>query len=304
MFTRPFYLSVAIIVATMFPVLAASQDQMGTTEEEVLQTVQKLDWKIGEGEHILSAANSYVRTNANEAIVFGSDANKFIQLNEGHDRIDLDAVVIRADGPKYGTSITYKHYDIGHVKMDDWNEKMDPESVLDQIKESTQAANDERAAGYPDAFVDGWLQRPTIDRDKAIVYWAIEGHSSDGVQQVNAKAMKFGRHGVTAITWIGKAQQFQNAAQNLKPALDRYHFEENFQYADFKPDMDKVAALGAGALATKIITGRSGKAAGAGIFAVIAAFGKKLWWLIAVPFIVFFKAIGRGVKSLFQGRND
>ena len=185
-------------------------------------------------------------------------------------------------------------------KMDDWEEHINKDELLSEIKKSTETANKIKEKGYPSLYVDGWAQKPFIDKNNAIVYWAISAHSSNGGSIVNAKAMKLGRKGFAEIIWMGSSAQFTDAQTSLSPTLVAYQYDECSKYADFIPGTDTVAAVGAGALAYKLMTGKTAVKAGAGLFALLAIFAKKLWFLIVLPFIFVWKWI----KGLFTGIKD
>jgi uncharacterized membrane-anchored protein len=78
--------------------------------------------------------------------------------------------------------------------------------------------------------------------------------------------------------------------------LAAYDYQDGFRYADYRPGVDALAVTGIGAVTYKMIMGSSRKgvaAAGAGFAAVIIAFAKKLWLLIALPFVLIWKLLKR-----------
>ncbi len=286
------------IFATLLAVVATQAAALD--ENAMIQKIQALDWQVEPGKYQLTGSNASVTTTSEEYLLKGTEAHKYMRISEGHDGFKPDALIVRVDGPSQDTQVLFTYHDIGYVKMDDWEEHIDKDELLKEIQKSTEAANKIKEKGYPKLYVDGWAQEPYLDKANAIVYWAIAAHTSEGSSIVNAKAMKLGRKGFAEIVWMGNPNQFANAQQSLSPSLAAYQYDEGSKYADYVPGTDTVAAVGAGALAYKLITGKAAAKTSAGLLALLAIFAKKLWFLIFVPFIFVWKWI----KGLFTGTKD
>lgn len=275
--------------------LLISGSSLAYNEDEVISKIAELDWKEGPGTYVLGSTQASVTTWSGTYITQGKDAHEYMKLTEGHDQFKPDAVVVFAEGPAMNTSILYEHHDVGYIEMDDWD-VIDSDNILKVIKENTAKANRNRQPGYPKMYVDGWIEKPHLNRAAATVYWAIKGRSDSGLMVVNSKALKLGRNGFSSITWMGEPRQFLSAENTLNPILDNYQYEKGMTYADFTTG-DNIAAFGIGALAYKMMTGKTtAKTAGAGIMAALLIFAKKLWFLIFIPFIMFWGWIK---KALF-----
>lgn len=281
-------------------IVAGSSRVMAFDEQAMIDQIRTLDWQTEPNRYQLTGADASLTTNAEEYLLKEKDAHAYMRITEGHDGFKPDAVVVRVQGPHKNTQVIYTYHEIGYVKMDDWEEHIDKDELLSEIKKSTEAANKIKAEGYSSLYVDGWAQEPYLDKENAIIYWAIMAHSSEGTSLVNAKAMRLGRKGFSEIVWMGVPEQFANAQASLAPALEAYQYNEGATYADFVPGKDAVAAVGAGALAYKLITGKVATKAGAGILALLAIFAKKLWFLIFIPFIW----IWRWFKGFFAGKKS
>ncbi len=264
------------------------------------EKIGALNWQKEPGNYELGDINASITISQNEWLVKGKDAHEYMYLMEGHKGFQPDAVVFRIQGPNQDTQVDYTFQEIGYVKTDDWEQNIDKNELLEQIKESTKEANKLKGEGYPDLFVDGWVQEPYLDKKNAIIYWAISAHSSLGESIVNAKALKLGRKGYTEIIWVGSSDQFSNAETTLSPTLAAYQYKEGSTYADFMPGVDTVAAVGAGALVYKLITGKAAAKVGAGLLAMIAIFAKKFWFILIAPVIFAWKWL----KGLFTGKNE
>jgi Uncharacterized membrane-anchored protein conserved in bacteria len=274
--------------------------QLPAQDDALIEKIGALDWKSEAGKYQLSGVNASVTISQEEWLLQGNDAHEYMHLTEGHDRFKPDAVIVRVDGPNQDTQVVYTFNEIGYVKTDDWEEHIDKDAMLREIKKGTEEANKVRAQGYTNLYIDGWAQEPYLDRENAVVYWAITGHDTNGESFVNAKALKLGRRGYTDVIWIGSPKQFSSAETSLSPTLAAYKYAEGATYADFVPGTDTVAAVGAGALAYKLITGKAAANVGAGLLAVLAIFAKKFWFIIFLPLIFVWKWL----KSLFTGKKE
>ena len=282
------------IILLIFPSIS-----LAISEDELAEKIQALNWQYEPSTYTVKNGIASIQIQSGDFIALGEDAKSFMQISEGHNGFQPDAAVIRLDTNGQATQSIYTINDIGFLEMDDWNDHVNPTEMLREIRKNTQAANKARKPGYPNLFVDGWVEEPYLERQSSTVYWAIEGHSDNGLKFVNAKALKLGRHGYTEVIWMGERNQFISAVDSLSPSLTAYHYNDGLQYADYDPGKDKLAAIGVGALSYKLITGnKAAKAAGAGLVAILAAFAKKLWFLIFLPFIYLWNR----VKSIFSDR--
>jgi len=275
--------------------LAASAYAQTPQENAMIDAIANLDWQVGANTHTLLSANSVIQTQDDDGFLLDDDADELLRLLEGHSEFDVDALVMKLDGPLIDSFVTYTYQETGYVKMNDWDEHIDPTAILAQIRQNTKAANEVRAEGYPALYIDGWIEEPYLDKNNAIVYWAIAGHGEDGQSFVNAKALKLGKDGYADLVWVGSPEQFRGAANILGNALEAYRYNDGFRYADFRPGVDTVAAVGVGAIAYQMMTGskKGAAAVGAGILAMIAVLAKKLWILLLLPFVFVWKGIRR-----------
>lgn len=265
--------------------------------DEYIAKLQALAWKQKPDSYEISQGNAIITTTVNDWLVDGKNAADFMFIIQGHDAYKPDAVMFRIDGPEADTQVVYTFHKIGFIETNDWEDNINKDEMLEEIQDGTKEANKQRAEGYPDLFVDGWAQEPFLDRDKNIVYWAISAHDSNNDKLVNAKALKLGRQGYTEILWIGDAEQFTNSETILEPVLANYQYIEGFQYDDFIPGKDTVAAAGVGALVYKLVTGKVAAKAGVGVIAAILIFAKKFWFVIFLPFIWFWKKLKKSDKE-------
>ena len=266
----------------------------GTIDDQI----HALDWQSFGGTHIVGEGLAIITTTSEEWFVKGDDAHKLIYLAEGYEALKPDAVILRAEGYKQGTVIIYTFNKIGYVKMDDWEKYVDKDAMLQEIKKRTEAANKIRESGHPSLFIDGWIQEPYLNKEDAVVYWAIAGHNSEGDKVVNAIALKLGRKGFTKVIWLGDPTQFSSAEDSLLPGLEAHKYIDGLTYKNYVPGFDTVAAVGVGALSYNVITGKAVTKTGIRWLTILIAFMKKVWFFIFVPLIFAWKWL----RNLFIGK--
>lgn len=258
------------------------------SEDEQINKLQALNWNDVPDTYSISD-KATITTTESDFLVVGEDASEYMFITQGHRGYSPDAAILRVQGPEVDTQVIYTINKVGFLTKDDWDDNIDKNKMLEEIKESTAEANKQRGEGYLDLFVDSWAQEPHLDSSNNTVYWAISGHDEANNRFINAKALKLGREGYTEILWIGSPEQFSSSEVALKPVLANYNYNDGFKYADYVPGTDTVAAAGVGALVYKLATGKA--AAKAGILALAAIFAKKFWFLIFVPFIFLWKKV-------------
>lgn len=179
----------------------------------------------------------------------------------------------------------------GYIEDDDAAD-YDFDELLEGMQESTREENAERlAAGYETIELVGWAEPPHYDAAAKKLYWAkkLRFGETDGTV-LNYDVRILGRRGALVLQAVAMMDAFDEVQSGMQTALAATSFNEGHRYSDFDPSMDKVAAIGIGGL----IAGKV--AAKAGLFAVIAKFGK----LIVVALIGAFVAL----KNVFFGRKE
>ena len=254
-------------------------------ETEIIRQVQTLDWIAGPNVQEIAAIDATYELGTDEVMTIGEDARRYLELTQGASGWeDVDFLIIRETSAGTYLQTFYAHFDVGYIEDDDWSQ-LDHDDLLASIRETTDEQNRQRATnGYPTVEVDGWAQPPKYDRERNMVYWAIDASETGTGRIVNATALKLSRDGFTSVTWVGAPSDFHGAA-TLAGLGSAFRFDPGNRYADFSAG-DAVAGVGLAALATRIASGKGWqKAAGAGLIAFVVAFAKKLWWLIVLPFL-------------------
>ena len=259
------------------------------SEEELSKAYDQLNWQIEAKQYQLVKSNGSFQLSEGFGILLGDEAEQFLFLNNGTEFSDIDAVVLKGET---GEELIFSFFETGYIKDDDWS-NLDADALLEGVKEGTEEANAERSRNnVSKVHVIGWVQRPTYDEAMNTAYWAIRAKDEDGEEVINAIALKLGRKGFNKVTWVGSPEEFQPQSGLLMEALNDFHYDTGFKYADFSTS-DKVAAVGLASLVAVTAGSKGGKGVALGAFAVALAFAKKLWFLIVLPFVGAWKWLKR-----------
>lgn len=217
-----------------------------------LQGLRALDWKTT-GTYRLPHSHSSLLIPADHLGVFESDAQKPCQLMDNDFDQNIEAVVL--DG-SLENDVYFEYCDDGYVSLDSWS-KIDPVQLMKGLKRNIKDSNKgQRNPGHHVPHVVGWIQEPTLDRDKHTVFWAIKGKDSDFEEySVSATAIKLGRHGYERLTWIGDLYNFKAFGGKLDEMLRAHSFDSGYNYSDYIPG-DNVAQYG---IATLVGASMGGK---------------------------------------------
>ncbi len=191
----------------------------------------------------------------------------------------------------WGVIITYQEE--GYVDDDDAKE-IDFDELLSDMQADIKEANKERLRqGYGSYELMGWAEPPHYDSEQHKLYWALDLKFDEDVDQntLNYNVRILGRKGILVLNAVSTMDQLSEIHESMDDVMALVDFKEGNRYADFNPDIDKVAAYGVGAL----IAGKV--AAKAGFFKVIGLFLLKGWKIIAIGLV----AIGAFLKRVFLG---
>jgi uncharacterized membrane-anchored protein len=174
-------------------------------------------------------------------------------------------------------AVTIAYDEDGYVSDADAKD-IDYDVLLAEMREATQAANEQRAAaGYPPIALIGWAAKPFYDQASHKLHWAREVKFGDQPEHtLNYGIRVLGRQGVLVLNFVADMDQKDLIAGELDKVLAMAEFKPGSRYADYTPGMDKVAAYGIGGLiAGKVM-------AKAGLFAAALIFLKKFGVLIVL----------------------
>jgi uncharacterized membrane-anchored protein len=197
----------------------------------------------------------------------------------------------------WGAVVTY--LDIGYVSDKDAT-TADYAKILDEMRQGEEQDNKEREAQHLDTIhLAGWAQPPSYDAQRHVLIWARDLASSKGLHTLNYDIRLLGRRGVLSLNVLAPLSglpQVQAAASSIGGTAQ---FQTGDRYADYGAG-DKTAgygiagliAAGAGAVAVKKL----------GLLALLLAFGKKAFIIIAAGFAAAMAWLRRTFGKLFGGK--
>jgi uncharacterized membrane-anchored protein len=215
----------------------------------------------------------------------GESTRKFLELSQNLSSGDELGMVL-AIGATGSWSAYFSFSADGYVKD---NEEIDADELMDVMKESNKAGNEERRRrGWSEINLVGWHKEPYYDEETKNLSWSklIEG---EGSQTINHSTRLLGREGVMSVDLVIGPEEFDSALPQFKTLLSGFEFRSGKRYAEFK-EGDKVAEYGLAALVV----------GGAGALAFKAGILQKFWKFIVVGVV----AIGAFFKKLIFGKKS
>lgn len=158
----------------------------------------------------------------------------------------------------------------GYVKDDDAKD-WDADELLQNLKDGTEATNeDRRARGIPEFVVAGWVQKPSYDVGTHRLIWSAEVRDKrpapDSASGVNYNTYLLGREGFISMNLITDLDVVEAQKPFAHQLLAALNFNEGKRYSDFNESTDTVAAYGLAALVGGVAAKKLG------LLAVAAAF--------------------------------
>ncbi|ALN94056.1 DUF2167 domain-containing protein [Lysobacter gummosus] len=275
-------LTALALVAAAAP--AAAQDSGA-------DAVANLAWKVGPTQGSI-AEKASIKVPEGYAFLDAAGTRKLNELLHnpptGTDEYTL--------APKDLKWFSFFHYnDIGYVKDE---ESLDPDGILDSIREGTEEGNVERRKrGWETMKIEGWSFKPQYDKNTHNLEWAVLASTSGSADKiVNYNTRLLGRHGVTEVILVADQAGLKEAIGQFKQLVPGYAFNDGEKYSEFKPG-DHVAEFG---LAALITGGAAAVATKKGFFAAIGIFLLKAWKLV----LVGLAAAGGVIAKLFGRKKD
>ena len=157
----------------------------------------------------------------------------------------------------WGVVITYQND--GHVDDGD-AAGIDYDAMMKQMKADSETDNKERAKeGYEPGTLVGWAAPPRYDASSRKLYWARElSFPSADEHTLNYDIRVLGREGVLSFNAVAGISQLADIRGRMKEVMSFADFRPGQRYADYKPDTDRTAAYGIGALVAGKLAAKAG----------------------------------------------
>ena len=274
--------------AAIPPSFAADEAPAAAPQGETEKKLAALNWVKGPASEMI-AGNSTLVVPEGYLFLNRADTKKFLELN--HNLSNGQEVMI---APTEGEWTAFLEFDDGgYVKDDD---KIDAADLLKSLKESTEAANDERRKrGWDPMHVTGWATPPAYNASTKRLEWATV-LDSGGRANVNFFTKILGRRGHTSVVMASSTEGLQAGEDSLNKVLEGYTFNSGETYAEWKPG-DKVAEYG---LAALVLGGAAAVATKKGLWGVLAGFLAAAWKVVVAAVV----GVGAWLKARFAKKSD
>lgn len=167
--------------------------------------------------------------------------------------------------------LLFEYEAVGYVKDDDRDE-LDAAAMLEAMKKSSAAGNEQRRKrGLPAMTVTGWEIPPQYDPATNNLEWALRFDVENQGPVVNQNTRLLGRKGVMSATLVADPGELAAASAKADELLAGYGFVAGQRYAEFTRG-DKIAKYG---LTGLVLGGAAAAAVKTGLF-------QKFWKLIVV----------------------
>ena len=290
-----------IILIFLVPVsVFAAVDKSSYSQEEIWNQVLEFEWVSSDVSPQINIPNSKASINL-EDFYYVDILENYRQVQQlmywsngiEYPRTTHYLDIYLTDQDSYVVNVE-KFIGDGYIKGDDWSQ-VDPDEFLEQLKSASVENNKERLKnGYNTVQDIRWHIKPEFNKDLGYVYYSLIVVFDDGNETYNSTAMVLGREGYTDLTFVFKESIAHLMPNEIDKVVQSFDYNSGVQYSDFKAG-DKIAAYGVGALVAGSL-GIKGLAKTGGL-AVIAAFAKKLWFIILLPFIFLFRLVSGNKKK-------
>lgn len=284
----------SVLAILYMPYLAFSQDSIAFDSTEMsayiaqLQRANELQYQTGEididGIATLNLPQGFKYLNADDANFVMTD----LWGNPPEASVTMGLIFPDTATPfsEKGYAVNIEFEDEGYVDDEDAAD-IDYDDLLEEMQEGTLESNKIRTAnGYPAIELVGWASAPYYDAVAKKLHWAKEiRFEGSETNTLNYNIRILGRKGYLVLNAIAQMEDLPLFQKDVDVILGSVEFNEGHRYADFDPDIDKIAAYGIGGLiAGKVL-------AKAGIFALLLKNIKFVIIAVVAGFAAFRKKI-------------
>jgi uncharacterized membrane-anchored protein len=254
------FLLLAVVSVFGFAAVAASAQQ-SSGEAKLWAEIGKLSWQAGPSDGKI-AGKASLAVPKGYYFLPAADTNKFLTLMNNLPR--QDSYTFAPENLEWFSIFDFEA--IGYVRDD---EKLDPDAILESLKEGNLRGNEERQKrGLPAIYLEGWFVAPHYDLQTKRLEWATKLRSVNGEIVVNYKIRMLSRSGVMNAILVSAPATLDNDIRAFKTTLTGFSFDAGERYSEYRTG-DKIAEYG---LTGLIVGGAAAAAAKTGLFKVLGKF--------------------------------
>lgn len=273
----------------LFAAFNANAANTPDTAAEENDPFSELDWQVGPRTSDIAAKASLKLADDTFAFLDEANSKKFLELTGNiPESGNFTLLSVKDD---WFALFTFDPS--GYVKDD---EKVDPDTLLKQLKSGDEAANEERKRlNIPQMYTEGWRVPPHYDPETKQLEWGLKARGDDGHEISNYTIRILGRTGVMSATLVSNPETLDTDVKNFKAVLKGFDFNSGERYSEFK-EGDRLAEYG---LAALVAGGLAVAASKKGVWAAIASFAAATWKFLAAGFI----GLLAWIRSRFTKKN-
>jgi uncharacterized membrane-anchored protein len=237
------YLVTAILLACFVAGVTAQNPPKPDEKKEDAAPQSNVKWQAGPLKGKLA---DLAEINVPEGYIFADAENSKTFMRETGNLItNAEVGTLAKKGDDW--FVIFEFDESGYVKDDEKGE-LDADALLNSLKESNQAGNEERKRqGMPSLTIEGWFEKPHYDAATHNLVWATVLRSESGAKNVNHNMRILGRKGVMSATLVATQEQLQASLGEYNSLIKGYNYTSDNLYSAFKAG-DKVAEYGLSAL--------------------------------------------------------
>ncbi len=195
------------------------------------EAIAALPWTLGSGFRTVPGVDATYTQSADQMWLSGEDAVQFLTL--AHAFIEPSPSVGLAINMHNGTVIIIENDASGYVEQTKM-EHLHPAMVLGLVRQLHDRANtDRRRNGQPTVDQIEYEIEPWYNPRLNAAYWAVRLRDNQGVETINAVALKLSRSGYAVISWFGPHEHFAGH-RTMEATLAAFRFNAGARYADFR----------------------------------------------------------------------
>jgi uncharacterized membrane-anchored protein len=216
---------------------------------------------------------------SDEVFIPAAEANRVMSaMGNSSSPSRFGLVVSRKDNAPWIVDVDWTKE--GYVRDGDAKE-WQPDQLLDDLKEGTEAGNTERIArGIPALDVTGWVEQPTYEQASHRLVWSLalreRGALVNEPQTINYNTYALGREGYFSLDLITGSDTIGSDKAVARDLLGSLNYLPGKRYQDFNGSTDKVAAYGLAALVGVVAVKKLG------LIGLMGVFLLKVWKLAAL----------------------
>ncbi len=288
---RSLLLRPSVAAVALLALLCVAPAVPAAAQEE--EAGPQIEWVKGPKTVELGDDVAEIRVGTDHLFADAAETRKLMELH-GNPVTNTEVGYITSMAENESWFTVFEYEKSGYVK-DDEKAELDADAILKNIRESTEASNEQRKKmGAEGLHVTGWYEPPHYDAATQNLVWATDNRTDSGEQVINYNIRLLGRRGYMSATVVAGPAELAKAKTNTANMLRSFTYKPGSRYAEFTSG-DKIAEYGL----TALIAGGAGAAAAKlGLFGLIGKMLAKAWKFV----ILGVAALVAGLRKLLSGR--